>query len=232
MIQTPGVSVETTMMVVPLAFEAPAPAAPVRLGNGSRLACGGFARHNWVVIETNDEAAALIEAIALNGDRDAFEELFDHYAPRIKTFLIIRGAGERLAEDLAQEAMLSVWRKAASFDRTRATASAWIFTIARNLGIDHFRRDQRAKSAAYLEAADAESPARPDDILIGNDIDEHVRTALLRLRPEQLKVVELSFYEGKAHGEISETLNIPLGTVKSRLRLAFGRLRELLDELS
>jgi RNA polymerase sigma-70 factor (ECF subfamily) len=204
----------------------------VRWRGDSWLVRSGFAWHGWAVIKTSDDAAALIEAIAKHGDRQAFEGLFGHYAPRIKTFLIRRGAGERLAEDLAQEAMLSVWRKAAAFDRTRATASAWIFAIARNLGIDHFRRDQRARSSAYLDPSEEESPARPDDILIGSDVDEQVRNALMRLPPEQLKVVQLSFYEGKAHAEISEVLNVPLGTVKSRLRLAFGRLRQLLDEPS
>ena len=178
------------------------------------------------------DAARLIAAIAAHGDRDAFAALFDHYAPRIKTFLIRRGAGQDLAEDLAQEAMLSVWRKAGSFDAERATASAWIFTIARNLGIDHFRREQRTAATDHRQLVDPEDPARPDDLLIDHDTDTRVRNALRQLPPDQRRVVELSFFEGKAHGEISTVLDIPLGTVKSRLRLAFGRLRDLLDGLS
>jgi len=184
-----------------------------------------------MAMESKD-AAKLIAAIAGQGDREAFATLFDHYAPRIKAFLMRRGAGEELAEDLAQEAMLSVWRKARSFDADRATASAWIFTIARNLGIDQFRREQRAAAIDHRQLVDPEDPARPDDLLIDHDTDTRVRNALGQLPPDQRRVVELSFFEGKAHGEISTVLDIPLGTVKSRLRLAFGRLRDLLDTLS
>lgn len=184
-----------------------------------------------MAMESRD-AARLIAAIAEQGDQAAFAELFDHYAPRIKTFLMRRGAGEDLAEDLAQEAMLSVWRKANSFDVERATASAWIFTIARNLGIDQFRREQRAAATDHRELLDMEDPARPDDLVIDHDMDTRVRKALAQLPLDQRRVVQLSFFEGKAHGEISATLDIPLGTVKSRLRLAFGRLRDLLDGLS
>jgi RNA polymerase sigma-70 factor (ECF subfamily) len=200
--------------------------------NFSALACHGFPRHKQIAMETEKDAAKLIVAIAERGDRDAFAALFDHYAPRIKTFLLRRGAGEHLAEDMAQEAMLSVWRKAGSFDEGRATASAWIFTSARNLGIDQFRREQRAAATGHLDLLDTDNPDRPDDLLLDHDMDTHVRTALGQVPPDQRRVVELSFFEGKAHGEISEALGIPLGTVKSRLRLAFGRLRKLLDGLS
>ena len=192
----------------------------------------GKPMHNRPGMEREHLSNGLIRAVAERRDREAFCALFDHYAPRIKTFMMGRGAGADVAEDLAQEALLIVWRKAASFDPARATASAWIFTIARNLRIDQFRRDQKAATNAHLDMVEPEGPDRPDHILGALDSDKHVRTALKQLPAEQLRIVELSFFEGKAHGEISEFLDIPLGTVKSRLRLAFGRLRDLLGDLT
>lgn len=178
------------------------------------------------------EFGALIEAIAQRRDRDAFGALFDFYAPRIKTFLMKRGANADVAEDLAQEALLLVWRRASTFDPSKASASTWIFTIARNLRIDQFRREQRMAKNDDVELVDSDGPPRPDELLTASDSGEHVRDALRQLPPDQLRVVELSFFEGRAHGEIASLLELPLGTVKSRLRLAFGRLRSLLGDLT
>lgn len=177
------------------------------------------------------DPARLIKAIALHRDRDAFAMLFAYYAPRIKAVLMRQGASAELAEDLAQEALLSVWRKADYFEASRASASAWIFAIARNLRIDALRRDQRARKSAHYNVFEPEAPETPDSVVAARESDAHVRTALAQLSKDHVKVVRLSFFEGKAHREIAEVLNIPLGTVKSRLRLAMGRLRELLGEL-
>ncbi len=179
--------------------------------------------------------SALIASIALRQDRRAFAQLFEYFAPRIKSFLQRSGLSEPAAEELAQEAMLTVWRKASLFDPFTKGAAAWIFTIARNLRIDAYRRSQRAPS---VEQSDAElefqvdgSP-QPDTQLTAAQSEMRVRAALAQLSPDQMKVVELSFFEEKAHSEIAKALDIPLGTVKSRLRLAMERLRKLLDDLS
>lgn len=178
------------------------------------------------------ELAGLIEAVAMRQDRAAFAALFDHFAPRIKGFLMRGRMPAAAAEELAQEAMLTVWRKAAQFDRGRAGASAWIFTIARNLRIDGVRREQRGR-LLELEMEDArEPPAPPDAELLAGERDKRVRAALERLSEEQKCVLRLSFFEGKPHGEIAAELELPLGTVKSRIRLAMNRLRELLGELT
>jgi RNA polymerase sigma-70 factor (ECF subfamily) len=171
-----------------------------------------------------------IGAIAARQDRAAFVALFGFYAPRVKTMLIRAGAGAELAEDIAQETLLTVWRKAAQYDPNRASASAWVYTIARNLRIDRLRRDQRAKLFALYETIEPEEPERPDGGLDRVQRDERVRTALAELPEEQVRVVQLSFFEGRAHGDIAELLGLPLGTVKSRLRLAMSRLRNLLGE--
>ncbi len=177
-------------------------------------------------------AAACIAAIAARQDRQAFAALFASYAPRIKTYLMRGGASAAVAEELAQETLLMVWRKAASFDPARAGASGWIFAIARNLRIDRLRRERRAALETYEALDFGEEPEQPDRALMAVERDARVRTALGVLPPEQMQVVELSFFVGKPHAEIAADLGIPLGTVKSRLRLAMGRLREMLVDLS
>lgn len=178
---------------------------------------------------------SLVSAIAKRQDRAAFSALFEFFAPRIKAFMLRSGASEAGAEELAQETMLAVWRKAALFDPASAGAAAWIFTIARNLRIDARRRERRG---GMIETSDVEiefqidNSPQPDALLATTQSEERVRSALTKLSDDQMRVVELSFFEEKAHAEIAQALNIPLGTVKSRLRLAMGRLRNLLSELS
>jgi len=194
-------------------------------------------------MSTENEAAAaraqwgrLIRSIATHQDRSAFAALFQHFAPRIKTFMQRSGSSEARAEELAQETMLVVWRKALLFDPASATAAAWVFTIARNLRIDDYRRGHRGGGVVEItdiaiEFQVDESP-QPDARLASSQTEARVQTALAALSDEQKRVVELSFFEEKAHAEIATILEIPLGTVKSRLRLAMGRLRNLLGELS
>jgi len=179
--------------------------------------------------------AGLIKAVAAERDPSAFAILFDYFAPRVKSFMRRSGVNEANADELAQEALLMVWRKAPLFDPSSVGASAWIFTIARNLRIDALRREKRGNSNEVndidLEFFIDEAP-RPDARLLSAQMEARVRTAMAELSDEQLRVVELSFYEERAHAEIAEMLKIPLGTVKSRLRLAMNRLRNLLDDLA
>jgi len=175
--------------------------------------------------------APLIAAVAARGDKAAFAALFAHFAPRVKTFMRRSGMSDSLAEELAQETLLAVWRKAALFDPNSYGAAAWIFTIARNLRIDGFRRDRRAGSTTSEideEFVVDDAPA-PDTVVSAAQEEARVRGALAALSPDQARVIELSFYQDKAHAEIAGTLGIPLGTVKSRLRLALAKLRTTLD---
>jgi RNA polymerase sigma-70 factor (ECF subfamily) len=187
----------------------------------------------------NDEDAVIgrnsagwIVAVAARQDRAAFAALFEVYAPRIKTVLMRQGAAADAAEDIAQETLVTVWRKSASFDPDRASASAWIYTIARNLRVDRLRSNNRAKLYAALETTEAEEPERPDGAFDMAERQERVRAALDELPAEQVRVLQLSFFEGRAHGDIAALLDLPLGTVKSRLRLAMNRLRDLLGDLT
>lgn len=178
------------------------------------------------------DLARLIEAVAAEHDRAAFTALFDYFAPRIKAVLMRSNTPPAAAEELAQDAMLTVWRKAALFDRTRAGASAWIFTIARNLRIDVARREQRGKVLELESSESLEPPQQPDEEFDTSEREQRVRAALTNLTDDQIKVVRLSFFEGKAHGDIARELELPLGTVKSRIRLAMNRLRDLLGDLT
>lgn len=176
--------------------------------------------------------SAMIIAVARHRDRAAFSALFDHFAPRIKAYLQRAGADEAVADELAQEALLAVWRKADSFDATRATAATWIFTIARNLRIDRFRKEWRDVSVGDDMPETIDEAAAPDDSLSDAERGSRVREALRQLPPEQIKVIELSFFEEQPHAEIAQSLGIPLGTVKSRIRIAMAKLRDLVSDLS
>ncbi len=175
----------------------------------------------------------LITRIAESADKDAFAALFDMFAPRVKYFLVRQGTSMELAEELAQEALLTVWRKADYFAKSRGTAASWIFTIARNLRIDAARRDKRAQLYAMTDSVevDREDPAQPDELVTAAESAVRVREAMRDLPAEQLEVVRLSFVEGAPHSEIADRLDLPLGTVKSRLRLAMRRMRKSLEDL-
>ncbi len=179
--------------------------------------------------------AQLIGAVASRQDRAAFSQLFEHFAPRVKTFMRRSGMNDGAAEELAQETLIAVWRKAALFDSGSTGPSAWIFTIARNLRIDALRRERRSASNDTSEIDSEflldESP-HADTVVAAAQADSRVRAALAELSEDQRRVVELSFYQEMAHADIADELEIPLGTVKSRLRLAMNKLRGILDDLS
>jgi RNA polymerase sigma-70 factor (ECF subfamily) len=166
------------------------------------------------------------------GEREAFAALFGGYARKVKSYLIRLGAAPAVAEDLAQDAMVSVWRRAASFDASKAKASTWIFVIARNAWIDKLRRER--VELAYRQATPPaeESPEEaPDDAAEREQAAVHIAAAIETLSDEQRKVVQLAFFEDRPHSEIAERLSLPLGTVKSRLRLALIKLRTHWEQL-
>jgi len=187
-------------------------------------------RLNLPMIPQAQELNALLGRVAATRDRAAFAALFAHFAPRVKAYLLRLGASPALAEDLAQEALLSLWRKAHLFDPAKASAATWLFTIARNLRIDAIRRERRPELDPDDFAPEAELPA--DDGLALADDEARLRAALKGLPPDQIQVIELSFFADKPHSEIAVQLDIPLGTVKSRLRLAMARLKRALKNSS
>jgi len=179
---------------------------------------------------TADEAADLIEAIALRQDRAAFAALFRHFAPRVKAFVMRGGTDADTAQEVAQEALVMVWRKAASFDRTRASAATWLYTIARNKRIDLLRRGARPIDTEDWLVVYAPEAEEADKSILAGQTYSRVKELLAGLSEDQLVVIQKAFYEDKTHTVIAEELRLPLGTVKSRIRLALGRLREALEK--
>ena len=160
-------------------------------------------------------------------DQLAFAELYDHFAGRIKSFLMGKGMNEDTAEELMQEIMLIVWRRAESFDPMKAAASTWLFTIARNRRIDYLRGNSRIEVELDDEILQIETADKK--------LDEHVmdaqnavvlEQAIHRLPAEQQQVIHLSFYRGQSHSTIAHWLELPVGTVKSRIRLGMQSIRE------
>jgi RNA polymerase sigma factor (sigma-70 family) len=173
---------------------------------------------------------AAVQAVANLRDRVAFQTLFDHFAPRVKGYLMRLGAGNAVAEDLAQEALLTVWRKAALFDPAKASASTWIFTIARNLRIDAIRKERRPELDPNDPAFRPEQDRQADETMDWAQAEVRLRIAITELPQEQAEIIELSFLAEKPHSVIAEELGLPLGTVKSRIRLAMARLRLALGD--
>jgi RNA polymerase sigma-70 factor (ECF subfamily) len=154
---------------------------------------------------------SLIARIAVSRDREAYKALFLHFGPRVKALMLKAGADHSMAEDLVQDVMMTVWRKVELYTPERGAVSTWIYTIARNARIDRLRRNS---SRAYedLEGMDlpSDDPSRPDD---------------------QKQIIELAYVHDMSQNEIADRLAIPLGTVKSRMRLAYGKLKVKLEEM-
>jgi RNA polymerase sigma-70 factor (ECF subfamily) len=180
-------------------------------------------------VPTHDELAQLVAAVAQRRDREAFARLFDHFAPRLTTYLIRLGTDSGLAEELTQEVMVTLWRKADLFDPAKSSVPTWLYRVARNRRIDALRRDRLDFVDPLESTLDIGEDPQTDRMLDLQHREDRLRHVLSSLPPEQLDLVRLAFYEGLSHSEIAERQGLPLGTVKSRIRLAFGRLRRLLE---
>ncbi len=169
--------------------------------------------------------ARLLGLVATAQDRQAFALLFKHFVPRLKAFHMRAGLADVAAEELAQETMLMLWRKAESFDPARAGAATWIFTITRNLRINQTRRQCAGLPIPPLEVEPSPSA---ETLSLEGERAARMRGALAALTVAQRSVIELSFFADTPHAGIATALNLPLGTVKSRIRLALARLRDAL----
>ncbi len=168
-------------------------------------------------------------AIRDHQDRDAFAKLFDHFAPRLKGFIMKSGTGAAQAEEIVQDVMLTVWRKAAQFDPHRAQVSAWIYQITRNRQIDITRKESRPVPEELKEDPGTEADA--SQVLGLEQEAAQLRQALANLKPEQREIIEKAYLGELTHQEISAQTGLPLGTIKSRIRLGMERLRHELKDL-
>ena len=163
--------------------------------------------------------------LAVRDERDkaAFEKLFDHFAPRLKSFIMRTGMPSAQAEDVVQEVMLTVWRKAAQYDPHRAQVSAWIYQIARNRQIDILRKENRPVPEELTEVREQEPDV--DHIMTLEQEAKELKQALNQLKGDQREMVEKAYLGELSHSEISQQTGLPLGTIKSRIRLGLERLR-------
>jgi RNA polymerase sigma-70 factor, ECF subfamily len=181
--------------------------------------------------DTNGRMADLIHRVAQSSDIEAFRQLYDLYGPRVKSYMMRQGADAETADDLAQETLLTVWRKASLYASEKGSATTWIFTIARNLRIDRLRRQVpwQELPEGHNETASDDMP--PDEAVSEHERQVRVQAVLATLPADQQDVVTLSYLDGLSHSEIAAKLNLPLGTVKSRMRLAYQKIREAVEDL-
>jgi len=174
---------------------------------------------------------SLIARVAGNRDREAYKALFVHFGPRVKALMLQAGADHAQAEDLVQDVMITVWRKVELYTPERGAVSTWIYTIARNARIDRLRRNS---SRAYEDLEGMDLPSDDpsgEDVAFASQRAERVGQALAELPDDQKQIIELAYVHDMPQSEIAGTLAIPLGTVKSRMRLAYGKLKVKLEEM-
>ncbi len=164
-----------------------------------------------------------ISAVRDNKDTDAFAELFAYFGPRVKSFLMKSGASPDLAEECTQDVMVTIWNKAHMFDPAKASVSTWIFTIARNRRIDLLRKQRRVEPEDLPWGPEAEP--NPDDVMSLQQETEILGKAIAALPEKQRVLIEKAYYGELTHSEIAAETGLPLGTIKSRIRLALDRLR-------
>ena len=205
-------------------------------GNRRAVACAGVERGGVPEMRRDqagegglDELSELLVAVRDRQDREAFSALFRHFAPRVKSYLMRFGDDRGKVEEVLQETFAAVWTKARLYDPSRAAASTWIFTIARNRRIDAFRRDRRPEFDPNDPAFVPEPEPEGADRVTARERSEYLKQAMEELSDEQREVLRLSFFEEHSHDAIATRLGLPVGTVKSRIRLAYGHLRARLE---
>ena len=176
------------------------------------------------------ELDELLTAVGLERDGEAFTALFDHFRPRVHAQMLRLGLAPFAAADVAQDVMETIWCKAHQFDRNKSAAATWVFRIAQNRRVDVRRRSRdHIFVDADLSAIPDTAPDN-DDTIDAARREQHVHAALEELPQDQFRMVQLAFFQGLSHATIAARTKIPIGTVKSRLRLAFTRLRRLLGD--
>jgi RNA polymerase sigma factor (sigma-70 family) len=176
---------------------------------------------------------ACLVRVAEDRDREAFAQLFDHYAPLIRAYSLAREPGADLvADELVQEVLSRVWLKADKYNDQLANLNTWIFTLARNCRIDYLRRNSRYVTEIdptnIFNEIEDEGPG-PFQQVQQSRAEESIRTGLKQLPPEQAEILTKVYLEGKSHQQTSDELQLPLGTVKSRVRLALKKLEVLIE---
>lgn len=179
--------------------------------------------------ELQDEHARLAALVAASRDRRAFAQLFDYFAPRLNGYLRKLGMDAAAAEDLAQDVMTVLWHKADLFDPSKSSLATWLFRVARNRRIDGMRRDRSHLLDQFDPMLQPDEVEPADKVVDAARRDERVRLAMLDLPDNQAELLRYAYFLGLTQSQIASETGLPLGTVKSRIRLAFARLRSVLE---
>ena len=178
---------------------------------------------------SNDHLSSCLLDIAENQNKNAFKTVFKHFAPRLESYLIKLGAVDTQAEEVIQEVMIAVWTKSATYDSNKSSVSTWVYTIARNKRIDKIRKEKRHYLSESDEGLEIPVDSTQEKEIFSAQISNTLKKYMASLPDEQSKLLKLSYFYNKTHADISEELNIPLGTVKSRIRLALTKMRHLVE---
>ena len=180
-------------------------------------------------MNSDDELSLCIDLIGKNQDKLAFGTIFKYFAPRLKSFLIKAGSTDSQAEEVIQEVMIAVWTKSASYDSNKSSVSTWIYTIARNKRIDKIRKEKRHYLSESDEGLEIPVDSTQEKEIFTAQVSNSLKKYMANLPDEQSRLLKLSYFYNKTHADISEELQIPLGTVKSRIRLALTKMRHLVE---
>lgn len=222
-------------MALPFAVRSPKPAVLSGREMGRNLAWGlvensvtDAAAQRAAAKAVEPDWSALMCQVRDQADREAFAALFRHYAPRVKAFLMKSGASATLAEECAQDVMSTLWQKAHLFDPARASVATWVFAIARNRRIDALRRARRPEPEALDWGPDSE-PDQAEVYAVAQET-RLLADAVAQLPDKQRTLIQRAFYGDLSHSEIAAETGLPLGTIKSRIRLALDQLRRTFSE--
>ena len=169
----------------------------------------------------NNKLCNLIFKIANEQNKSAFNDIFDYFAPRVIGYLVGSGSQKEIAEEIAQEVLSMVWQKASQFDYKKGNVNTWVFTIARNKRIDRIRKNE---NPSYNTVDLIDALYSKNDIQ-NNDFEEEINILQNKLNKSEKKLIKMNFFEGKSHKIISKDLEIPLGTIKSRIRKILIKIR-------
>ena len=170
-----------------------------------------------------------IKDIAETQDRLAFSNIFNYFAPRLKSFFIKLGCSEPQSEEIIQEVMISIWTKSKTYNSEKSSVSTWVYTIAKNKRIDKIRKEKKHYSSESDESLEIPIPSIQEDQVIATEISEKINNCISYLPKEQAELLKLSYFYEKTHSDIASELKIPLGTVKSRIRLALSKMKNLVE---
>ena len=189
-------------------------------------------RHNSVKKSsdiTENDLGNYLRDIGENQDRIAFSNIFKHFAPRLKSFFVKLGCSEAQAEEIIQEVMIAVWTKSSTYDKSKSSVSTWIYTIAKNKRIDKIRKETKHNTVDSDESLEIPVPSVQEERLLCSEVTEKIHHSLKFLPKEQAELLKLSYFYEKTHSDIAKDLSLPLGTVKSRIRLALSKMKNLVE---